>query len=361
MNIKPTVKHHLDRLLLWWWEGLLYCLPRSIRKGQRGSCGILLSLRDNHLAVTRTRGDETDVQRYNLHDSQEVAACSEFLAQAREDNAEQVLILSEDEVLRQTLRLPVAVLDSLENVVQFEMDHRTPFTPDQVYFDYKAGKKSVEGHIDVELAVIPRPRLDQQRQSLAAYAINIDRVDIVTDDGVALGFNLMEHGNRNIIGDKTLRNTRAFWWLAATLLLAALYLPQVKQYQHIQQLEASIASNRSVISRLESLQSEYDGLKKRQLLLVDKYHAQPAAIEILNELTERLPDDTWVRRLTINNDAVEITGESGNASALIGIVQASPYFSNTHFRAPITNSNQTSNEQYHIATKLMGHADAPDA
>src|SRR5690606_38685959 len=45
---------------------------------------------------------------------------------------------------------------------------------------------------------------------------------------------------------------------------------------------------------------------------------RPAAVEVLDELARRLPDNTWIDKLAIDNDRLLLIGRSGEASALVG-------------------------------------------
>ena len=51
----------------------------------------------------------------------------------------------------------------------------------------------------------------------------------------------------------------------------------------------------------------------------------PGVLAVLDDLSERLPDDTWLQRFNIGNDGrVGMQGESPQASHLIDLLKASP-------------------------------------
>jgi general secretion pathway protein L len=56
-----------------------------------------------------------------------------------------------------------------------------------------------------------------------------------------------------------------------------------------------------------------------------KNRALPPRVDLLRELTAILPDDTWLERLQIKGDNLQIVGQSAKASALVGIVEASKF------------------------------------
>ena len=50
---------------------------------------------------------------------------------------------------------------------------------------------------------------------------------------------------------------------------------------------------------------------------------QPSAIEVLDELTRRLPDTTYLEKVAIENDRLTLIGLSSEASSLVGRLEGS--------------------------------------
>jgi len=73
---------------------------------------------------------------------------------------------------------------------------------------------------------------------------------------------------------------------------------------------------------------------------------------LLRELTVILPDDTWVERLQIKGDSAQIIGQSGKASALIGIVESSKLFSSAAFTSPVTTDPRTGKERFVLSARI---------
>uniref|UniRef100_UPI0025DB43D1 PilN domain-containing protein n=1 Tax=uncultured Thiodictyon sp. TaxID=1846217 RepID=UPI0025DB43D1 len=77
----------------------------------------------------------------------------------------------------------------------------------------------------------------------------------------------------------------------------------------------------------------------------------PRMLDVLRELTARIPDDTWVQSLEYQNGEVELRGESGRATALIGLLEGAPGISGVSFRSPVTEVAQTGKERFNLAFK----------
>jgi Tfp pilus assembly protein PilN len=63
-------------------------------------------------------------------------------------------------------------------------------------------------------------------------------------------------------------------------------------------------------------------------------------LQILREITNLLPDGTWVQDLQVGQGTVEFSGLSNRAAELIQPLENSPYFSQVEFASPITRGGE---------------------
>ena len=71
-----------------------------------------------------------------------------------------------------------------------------------------------------------------------------------------------------------------------------------------------------------NLRERLDQVIAASQMPAQKKQTAPARIDLLQELTLLLPNDTWLERWQVKGDAMQIIGQSAKASALIGIVEA---------------------------------------
>ncbi|MEM6422807.1 MAG: PilN domain-containing protein, partial [Pseudomonadota bacterium] len=62
----------------------------------------------------------------------------------------------------------------------------------------------------------------------------------------------------------------------------------------------------------------------------------PAPGTVVTAMTEVLPDDTYLDRLTIEGERIQAVGLSTQATALVGLLDADPRFAEPRYAAPIT-------------------------
>ena len=140
------------------------------------------------------------------------------------------------------------------------------------------------------------------------------------------------------------------WQLA--LLLGAIILPLANKLHVINTLEArlELVSAKAEVTR--RLREEVEQLGTDSRFLLEKKQATPLTLEIINELTRILPDDTWINRLNIKGREVEIQGQSASAAALIPLIESSDSLRNPRFRSPVTKIPRLNTERFHLSAEV---------
>ena len=75
-------------------------------------------------------------------------------------------------------------------------------------------------------------------------------------------------------------------------------------------------------------------------------------VEILEAVSELLPDHTFLSRLEVRRSDVTLKGTSQAASALIALLDSDPRLSNVRFASPVTRDPQTGGERFHITASV---------
>ena len=227
--------------------------------------------------------------------------------------------------LRRRLSLPAAAADRLRDVVGFEIERQTPFTIDAVVFDARVvGRRDADGQIDVELVAVPRTALDPLLAALGATAATLSGVDVATADGRPLEVNVLDPALRRRQADPWQAWNWAFAALAVLALGAALW--QVLDNRRIaaEMLETQIATRAEPARRAAAERERLVNRIEGQAFLDRTRAARPTAVEVMDELSRRLPDGTYLEKLAIEDERLTLLGLSNEAPALIGRLQGSP-------------------------------------
>lgn len=270
---------------------------------------------------------------------------------AQED--ELLLCLPQDKVLTKSVTLPLAAEENLREVLGFEMDRNTPFTSEQVYYDYLVtAREPKKNKITVDLIVTPRKVLDELLGQLAKLGLQPQRATIRHHDGDALlAVNLHPSGGHNGRTDKAQYVNLALVVLAILLLAGAIALPLIHKRNVVRSLETQLDATAQEAAAAQRLRDEVDRLASGSRFLLTKKQSTPLVLELLTELTTILPDDTWVTHIDIRRPEISIQGQSSSAAALIPLIESSSALSNARFRSPVTSIPRTDTERFHLSAE----------
>ena len=127
--------------------------------------------------------------------------------------------------------------------------------------------------------------------------------------------------------------------LAAATLLLALSWPTVillRTNKEVQRLDAEISSLRPDVERVESSLALLGEIEGRIHILREAGTGRDEQLQILRQLTERLPQGTWLTGLRVEDRKVEIDGLSPSASEIFTLLSRDGQFRKVEFASPIT-------------------------
>ncbi|MBM3801031.1 MAG: PilN domain-containing protein [Acidimicrobiia bacterium] len=138
------------------------------------------------------------------------------------------------------------------------------------------------------------------------------------------------------------------------LLLTALLLRgPVQQKVFSSQLGQEISRLEPEVKKVRGVEEELNRLAQRADLLLDFKAKNAQVLTALVELSELLPQDTFVADLVLKEDTLEISGLSGQAAALPQIIENSPLFRRSEFVSAITRSTVAQDkEAYRVRMRL---------
>ncbi len=333
----------------WWREGLLAWLPAGVRHWLAGSARrLVLAVENGQCVLAR----EEDGQTQELEKLDPLSPDGNTIARwlRTEKPREWVLRFPTGQALTRVLALPLAAEKNLRQVAGFEMDRLTPFTASQVYYDAAVLERQPEQRrLRVELTALPRATVDPVLAHLRQQGLSPDMLDVV---GSRSSLNLLspeQRPQRGLWG----RRLRAAVVIASLLLVAAVIaLPIWQQRALVIGAIAKVDQAQKAANQALSLREQLDKTLETSRMLAQKKRSIPARVDLLRELTVILPDDTWVERLQIKGDSAQIIGQSGKASALIGIVESSKFFSGAGFTSPVTTDPRTGKERFVLSARI---------
>ena len=285
----------------------------------------------------------------------EAASLAPVIGRLNMDRYDIVLRIPAAHALRKTLSLPRAAADNLQQVLTFEIDRQTPFSADQVYFDFLVGAAPASSEtLDIELVACPKGEVDAAIERARAWRIRPTIVVIADGERQEPArINLLPRVPGRPAGTGMTRLTAVLAAVAILLGAAAVYLPLDRQRRTAELIQAEAAKARVVAMSAAKLRETIAELAGGTEFLAKRKRTNPGFVETLDALTRLLPDDTWLQQLRINGDEVRLTGFSAAASSLIGLIERSEQFSDARFRSSVTRDARNKAERFTISAKIV--------
>lgn len=351
----------------WWGRSLAAWLPRAWRAALGVDRGrLLLGVDGDALQLRLQDGDGLrDIGRMPLPTELEVDGNDVLAAVLSPSLAElpRWLLLPAAACLRRRLVLPAAAAERLRDVVGFEIDRQTPFAAEDAAYDARLlSRRDGDGQLDAELVVVPRAALDAQRAALGAQARLLAGADVAGSDGQPLGVNLLPPAARFARADPWRAWNLALAGVAVLAIAAALW-QMLENRRNAADAFAIVAGRQANAARAVSVQRQrLVDLVQGQAFLDKSRGGRATTVEVLDELSRRLPDDTYLEKFALEGDRLTLIGLSSEASALVGKLEGSKLWRAPALTGALVPDPRTQRDRFTLVAELVDTSpDAEDA
>ena len=348
----------------WWGRSLGAWLPRSWRSALGFDRGrLLLGVEGEGLRLRLQDGDGLrDLGQMPPPAELEVDGKDVLASVLSPSTAElpRWLLLPAGACLRRRLVLPAAAAERLRDVVGFEIDRQTPFAAEEAAYDARLlSRHDGDGQLDVELVVVPRAVLDAQRNALGAQARLLAGADVAGANGEPLGVNLLPPAARFAPSDPWRAWNLALAGVAVLAIAAALW-QMLDNRRAAADAFGVVAGRQAEAARKVSVQRQrLVDLVQGQAFLDQSRQGRATAVEVLDELSRRLPDDTYLEKFALEGDRMTLIGLSTEASTLVGKLEGSKLWRAPAFTGALVPDPRTKRDRFTLVAVLVDTG--PDA
>ncbi len=350
---KPGVPQAVGGFLAWWRGELAALWPGRASSADSDAAIWELSPLDGQLSL-RTGSDGA---RYLIDPDDDEA---ELPAGLKVPATPVVLQLDPAFAMVAPVELPLAAEENLDRVLSYQMDHETPFTADQVFFDHRVTVRDRGAQkLIAELVVIPRRVLEPLFEHLRSWGVPL-KAATLRIDGDSHSYNLLPDAWRATPRRWPLLLNGALAAAALVLLAAGVALPLFAKQQTLDALEPQVKEARDAALATRQLREETEQLRARLDFARNEKRDRVKLLDVLGELTSLLPDDTWLLQLEVRGDEVQLRGETPNAAQLVGLLEASERLRNARFRSPVVQIAAAGRERFHLSVDLQQQQEEDD-
>jgi general secretion pathway protein L len=261
--------------------------------------------------------------------------------------------------LRRRLVLPAAAGDRLREVLGFEIDRQTPFAADEVAFDARLLGRRGDSQIDVELVAVPLAALRARRTALGPLSATLAGIDIAGADGAPLGVNLLPAAERRQVADPWRGWNLALGVVALVALSAALWQLLDNRRDAADAFEQALAPRAEQARRVAMQRQQLQAIVEGQAYLDRTRAARPPTVAVLDELARRLPDSTYLEKVSIEGERLLIIGLSGEASSLVRRLEGADSWHAPALTGALQPDPRSGRDRFTLTAELGRRAPAP--
>ncbi|MBI5321181.1 type II secretion system protein GspL [Bradyrhizobium sp.] len=234
-----------------------------------------------------------------------------------------VLLLPAQSVLRRKLNLPVAAAASLDETASFQIGRVTPFKLDQVhYLTRLLGRDRAKKTICAEVAVVQRAQFERTMAKLEAHGIGPTAI-LVEGDVLRPRLDF-----RPRYGPAAKSAGKPAWKpLLVGCLALGFALPLLAVYRiHTiaETSRADVVAAAKVARSAAAARDQLETLVSTETFLPNRLRG-PQAIEMLDALTQQIPDTAWIFRLEVRANEATVSGFSTDVPALLQRLGTPPF------------------------------------
>jgi len=272
-----------------------------------------------------------------------------------------VLELSDDYLLIRDISLPLVSDSDIDSVLAHEIDRLSPFAKNNVCYSYEVLQKDQQaGKLKLRLVCLEKTELEILLGQCESLGLNVaqvqQRTDKTCDKAFSVASNLLPLDKRPL-KEKVWNGTNQIAVaLVIALLMTVLILP-VWLYE--KQIDALNKEVNALLDKSKVVRAKQARLVIRLDIhdaLVTRKNTELEKLIILHNLTQVIPDNTWLTRVTIRGESVEIEGESDKSSDLIEKLESQEAFHQVEFASSVTRNSRTAKERFQIKMQLSNKA-----
>lgn len=355
-----VIKHFFS----WWQQELAFLIPKFIQRLFKDPVNVIvIQIADGKIQFDYTLGKTKQNLVLEFNESGRLDYSKFLLEHPILEKADIIFRLNKTDGLIKTLTLPKAVEDNLAQVISYELDRYTPFTPQHVYYAIMPLSTSTD-KITLKLILTPKEKLDKAYKALNDWGIKPLRIDYTgaktTLENNSNTYNLLPEDQRYRKNKWRLIVQSSLIALVFLLIGAIMILPIWFYKQSGQDLHAEIKRIKKEAIEVQEIQNKIAVLSEKTNWLIAQKQKVPPLVDIIDTVSHRLNDETWLKIIEYRDEKLHLTGESPDAAKLINVLETSPLFSEADFESTVTKNKSTGLERFRIIVTVNSKV-APDA
>jgi general secretion pathway protein L len=172
-----------------------------------------------------------------------------------------------------------------------------------------------------------------------------------------MGLNLLPVAGQVRRMDPARKLNAALAAIAVVCLFGALVMTLHNRNARLEDFKREVAAANDAARQARLVRNQLQTSAAAAGFLAQQRAARPTMLEVLADLTRRIPDDTSLDKLAINDGKLVMVGQSRAAPALVGLLQESPLLREPALSGAVQADPRTGRDRFTM-TALIGTAPA---
>jgi general secretion pathway protein L len=335
----------------WWLRQISEALPISaLSRAVERDAAATLELRDGFVTLMLHRGAAAVQSRRVKFDEaglREVQRAASDLP----DPLRVMLRIASGTALFKRLTVPVAARRHLETLLGFELDRETPFSREEIHWDYRVRQRDKErGTIELDLAVVPRAVIDPAIATIRAAGLQPVGIQVGDADAGLVTIRLEHDAEKP--GWRANRGLVLAGVAAGALAVAAVATPFVRQQAALASAEDAITQSMAAAKEAAALRQALDRRSSSAGNVAQERARSGSALGALAAVTRALPDDTYLTALSLRQGRAVMTGLAPSAAALVRSLAQVPELKDPAYESQVVTNESGGRETFTISVGL---------
>lgn len=242
-------------------------------------------------------------------------------------------------ILRRTISIPRAGRKLAEKAAMLKLVDQLPMGLEEVYFDLVPIAGDSKSELQFQAFVVKKSTIEADLALIKAHLGQAIHLGLIGPDGLVLARfepKRIARDWRNLLFKPSV--LASLFSFAALVVLVSIIL--ARQQLALHGLTQKIAEWQASGQKTLALQAEKEILVARLHFLPNQMKSHDSG-RLLSQLSQQLPDDTWLTQIEISPKSIRLQGYGKDASAVIPIVSGLSGFTNVRNLSPTVQlSNQ---------------------
>ena len=341
----------------WWIEQLASFIPHSLKaKIDENKCTVEIVIKDGEWVIS-AKGRNNDIPKLASMNT-ENENCSNllntWLTELSDPPSRLKIKIPSDHFLLREIKLPIAAETTLHEALEFQIGRVTPFRLEDIYYHYGIkAKDRAEKTLTAWLVVIPKRTMDPLLAAFNDLAPQPLTPSISTNKKIepfTISYRL-----------QTIKS-KAGWLTQTAVALLLINLLGLAIYAklhlnnvllHADTIHTQLKEVKSKAMKAMDITQQLEELDQQAEFIGNLDHAALMKVAIIEDLTKKIPDHTWIKQLDIKNGQVTLVGYSDDSAGLVGQLEKSSFLHNVGFKSTVIRDRISGKERFSLSAKLI--------